>query len=123
MIRTPVSADRLQDSSGASPRVPRAPLKVPRRYLAWAELLRRVFAIDGLVCAGGGRRRVVATIKDPPVVQRILHHLGRPTDVPQPAPPRPPPAGRALAFDFPDEQRARHSPMTGCISTPRLPVL
>ncbi len=46
---------------------------------------------------------IIATIEDPHVVQRILRHLGLPTDTPVPDPARPPPASvSALAFDFPD---------------------
>jgi len=67
-----------------------------------ATLLRRVFAIDVLACACGGRLRFIATIEDPVVVQRILRHLSLPTETPAPAPARPPPAPDSpLAFDFP----------------------
>ena len=42
------------------------------------------------------------TIEDPPVVQRILAHVGLPTTLPEAYPARPPPAaGDTLAFDFP----------------------
>ena len=45
--------------------------------------MRRVFAIDVLACAGcGGRLRFLATIEDPPVVTKILAHLGLPTERP-----------------------------------------
>ncbi|MBI3770039.1 MAG: hypothetical protein HY271_16325 [Deltaproteobacteria bacterium] len=63
--------------------------------------MRRIFQIDVLTCGCGGRLRFIATIEDPPVVQRILRHLGLPTDTPVPDPARPPP-GSVLAFDFPD---------------------
>jgi hypothetical protein len=63
--------------------------------------MRRVFEIDVVVCACGARLRFVATIEDPPVVQRILRHLGLPTETPVPAPARPPPAGDDLPFEFP----------------------
>jgi hypothetical protein len=59
----------------------------------WAELLRRIFQIDVLACACGGRLQFIATIEDPPVVQRILRHLGLPTATPGLAPARSPPAG------------------------------
>jgi hypothetical protein len=74
-----------------------------RRYWAWADLMRRVFALDVLACSTcGGRLRFIATIEDPPVVQRILAHVGLPTTVPEASPARPPPAaGDTLAFDFP----------------------
>ena len=74
-----------------------------RPYWAWADLMRRVFSLDILACAAcGGRLRFIATIEDPPVVQRILAHVGLPTTVPEASPARPPPAaGDTLAFDFP----------------------
>jgi hypothetical protein len=59
-----------------------------------------------LACACGGRLRFIATIEDPVVVQRILRHVGLPTEAPEPGPPdrrhdpqlhspsTPPPEGR-----------------------------
>jgi hypothetical protein len=60
------------------------PPRPPRRHFAWGELLRRIFAIDVLACTCGGRLRFIATIEDPPVVERILRHLGKPTQYPNP---------------------------------------
>ena len=70
-----------------------------RRAWAWADLMRRVFAIDVLACAGcGGRLRFLATIEDPPTVTKILAHLGLPTEGPALTPARPPP--QPDGFDF-----------------------
>jgi hypothetical protein len=45
-------------------------------HFAWADLLRRVFAIDNLACPDcGGRLRLLATIEDRAVVDQILTHL------------------------------------------------
>ena len=56
----------------------------------WAELLRRVFAVDALTCPHcGGPRRLIAQLTDPIVVRKILAHLGLPTEPPRPAPARP----------------------------------
>jgi hypothetical protein len=102
----PTPAHRDADDASAPPtapatEVPRAAPPV-RHYFAWAELLRRIFAINVLACACGGRLRFIATIEDPVVVQRILRHVGLPTETPQPAPARPPPSPDSpLAFDFP----------------------
>ena len=53
------------------------PSPTPARRWRWADLLRRVFAVDVLRCPNcGGRMRVLATIDDPDVVRRILAHLG-----------------------------------------------
>ena len=62
----------------------------------WAELLRRVFALDVLTCPHcGGPRRLIAQLTDPVVVRKILAHLGHPTE-----PPRPAPARSREQFDF-----------------------
>jgi hypothetical protein len=54
----------------------------------WASLLRRSFSVDVLECPKcHGRLRVLAVITDREPVQRILAHLGMPTD--------PPPLARA----------------------------
>ena len=51
-----------------------------RRNLLWAELMRRVFGIDVLVCPEcQGHCRVIACIDDPAVIRKILEHLGRPS--------------------------------------------
>jgi Putative transposase/Transposase zinc-binding domain len=53
----------------------------------WARLLKRVFDIDIEHCPNcGGRLKIIAAIEDPPVIVRILAHLGLPTR----APPRTP---------------------------------
>jgi hypothetical protein len=66
-----------------------------RRALTWAQRLKRVFAIDIEVCRRcGGRLRVIASIDDPAVIERILGHLGRDADSAPLAPPsRAPPDG------------------------------
>ena len=62
----------------------------------WAELLRRVFALDVLTCPQcGGPRRLIARLTDPTVVRKILTHLGHPTEPPRSAPARSP-----EQFDF-----------------------
>ena len=54
--------------------------------------MRRSFGFDVLACARcGGRMRLVALIDQPPVIQRILRHLGFPTEIPEPRPARDPP--------------------------------
>jgi hypothetical protein len=62
------------------------------RRLRWAELLRRVFAVDVLTCPHcGGARRLIAMITDGLVVRRILDHLELPSSAPVIAPARAPP--------------------------------
>jgi hypothetical protein len=60
------------------------------RRLEWAELLRRTWAVDVLRCSRcGGRRTLLAFVRDPKAIRAILGHLGLLLD--QPAPPRGPP--------------------------------
>ncbi len=59
----------------------------------WAELMRRSLGLDVLACPRcGGTLRLIALIEDPAVIQRVLRHLGLPTDIPEAQPARAPPA-------------------------------
>jgi hypothetical protein len=70
---------------------PDGPVPPPSNYL-WAQLMRRSFGFDVLACPRcGGRLRLLAVIEDRTVARRILAHLGLPTEVPSPRPPRAPP--------------------------------
>jgi hypothetical protein len=61
------------------------------RY-AWAELLRRVFFIDVLVCTQcGGPRSLLAAIHDPESIRRVISTMGLPTEIPVLAPAWAPP--------------------------------
>ncbi len=74
--------------------------RAARRHWAWAQLMQRAFGVDVLACPRcAGRLRLVATVEDPHAIQAILESLGLPAEVPQPAPPQPPPveAGRLPA--------------------------
>jgi hypothetical protein len=69
-----------------------------QRSLSWAQRLKRVFAIDIEVCRRcGGKLKVIASIEDPPVIERILEHLGGDSEPADPAnPSRGPPQGDLL---------------------------
>lgn len=80
---------------GVSP-TDQAPAEPPTsgggRGWRWADLMRRVFAVDVLAWAHcGGRLRLVATVEASDVTRRILRHLGLPNEVPPPTPARAPP--------------------------------
>ena len=66
--------------------------KLRRTRIPWAELLRRVWAIDILHCLRcGGRREVIGLIKDPLQARKILQHLGLETETYDALPARAPP--------------------------------
>ena len=75
--------------------VPHAPGKRRRggvRRYAWAELLRRVFEVDVLVCPHcGGARRLLAAITAPESIARVLSAMGLSSEAPELAPARAPP--------------------------------
>jgi hypothetical protein len=82
--------DRMPQPRGL-PAPARPAAYVRPSYVAWADLLRRVFAVDILACPDcGGRLRLLATIEDRTVVEKILTHLGLPVDLPQPSAARTP---------------------------------
>ena len=63
----------------------------PKAYsMTWAQRLKRVFAIEIEKCEKcGGPVRIIASIEDPDVIQKILKHLGldRPEDPQNRSPP------------------------------------
>jgi len=78
------------DTAATPQPAPREGYTRPNHY-AWADLLRRTFAIDVLVCPEcGGRLRLLATIDDSAVIEKILRHLGLRVEPPAPAPARAP---------------------------------
>jgi hypothetical protein len=90
-IETTATTDRVGAPS-EPPRFPRhGPPGTPRR-LSWAELMRRVFAVDVLECPDcGGRMRILAAIHNPDAVRAILESLGLPSRPPPSLPAQPAP--------------------------------
>jgi hypothetical protein len=69
--------------------VPDGPSRAAHRR-RWAELIRRVYEVDPLVCPRcGGEMRVIGFITQPAVIDRILDHLRRRDKTARPT--RPPP--------------------------------
>jgi hypothetical protein len=51
--------------------------------MSWAQLLKLLFDIDIEHCPnGGGALKIIAATEDPPVIVKILGHLGLPTRAP-----------------------------------------
>lgn len=70
----------------------REPVCPPRRNYSWAQLMKRVFAIDVLQCERcGGPMRIVAAIHPPETTRKILDCLGLPNRAPPLAPAVPEP--------------------------------
>jgi hypothetical protein len=66
--------------------------EIRARRLPWAELLRRVFAVDVLKCDKcGGNRTIISAITQPDVIRAILSCLGLATDAKRHHPARGPP--------------------------------
>ena len=65
------------------------PSASPRPRMSWAQLLKRVFAIDSTTCPQcGGPLTILAAIEEPAVIGKILSHLGLPARAPPKAPAR-----------------------------------
>jgi hypothetical protein len=77
----PPSAIDLPDAADKGNPPPRVPASDLARRLRWAELMQRVFEEDVTRCPRcGGTTRVLSVILDPDVIERILSHLGLPTE-------------------------------------------
>jgi hypothetical protein len=93
-----------------------APARVSRNP-RWAELMQRTFGFDVLACPScGGRLRLVALIHDQRVIERILGHLGLPTQMPAARPARAPPlpAGDDPTGDITREGYRGHASDASC---------
>ena len=66
-----------------------APYASTQARMSWAQLLKRIFAIDMAACPQcGGPLTILAAIEDPTVIAKILAHLGLPTRAPPKTPAR-----------------------------------
>lgn len=75
--------------SPTSPPQPVSDARPRRKTFPWADLLRRVFSLDVLVCPRClGPLTVIAFINEIAVVEKILAHLGQPTKPPRLSPVR-----------------------------------
>jgi hypothetical protein len=73
----------------------------------WALLLARIYESLPLDCPRCGERmRIIAFVLDPPVIERILLHLGEPTEPPAILPARSPLQGEMVASGADDRRKA-----------------
>jgi hypothetical protein len=73
--------------SAVAPEGAESPSSSHGRNYSWAELMKRVWAVDVLDCPRcHGRMRILATIHPPDSTQKILDHLGLPSRAPPIAP-------------------------------------
>jgi hypothetical protein len=98
-VLAPRAAWRRAVVPGATPGV--AGRRADRRpNPTWADLMRRGFGFDVLACPRCGRRMtLIAVIHARAIVERILRHLGEPTDLPRLGPSRDPPVPGLLQLD------------------------
>ena len=122
---SPSAPSAAAPADASTPLRPTQPLpgarRSRRRVLPWAELLRRVFAIDVLLCPTClGPMTVVAYLTEPAVVEKILTHLGLHGSSPPLAPARR--LGQLEFFDDADhvaDDRRTAPGSPGCRAPPR----
>ena len=55
----------------------------------WAEMIRKLYKVDPLLCPTcGGRMRIIAFIEDPKAIDRIICHLKLTFEAERPPPPQ-----------------------------------
>ena len=75
-------------SGGTSQKTPTPPERAALRR-RWANLIRRVYEVDPLVCPRcGAEMRVIGFVTDPTVVRRIVDHYRKRDKPARPPPPR-----------------------------------
>ena len=54
----------------------------------WAEMIRKVYEVDPLLCPPcGGRMRIISFVEDPKVIDRIIRYLELSVEAERPPPP------------------------------------
>ncbi len=80
LVPSPPAAPTPADASASSSTLAQLPRRLDRPArtyrVPWADLLRKVFAVDVLACPCGGRLQLIAFIAEATVAKRILDHLG-----------------------------------------------
>ncbi len=89
----------MEPEGSGSARREAIPGSADRRRLrrGWAQLIRRVYGVDPLLCPCGETMRILSFLTDPPVVRKILRHLASQSAERPRGPPRVAPGPSALA--------------------------
>ncbi len=83
--------DRSQGNTTESDDTPSKKKGSSSHYL-WAILIARIYAVFPLVCPDcGGQMKIIAFIREKPIIHKILNHIGEPTEPPALTPARAPP--------------------------------
>lgn len=73
-----------------------------RARLTWARLVKKIYEVDPLLCSYcGSEMKIIAFVVEHASVRRILRHLGRPPQRPEPLA-NSPPEELDLDFEPPD---------------------
>jgi len=73
---TPAKRGKGSNTQGFISKKNVEPPEHEHKEMTWAQRLKRVFNIDITICNHcGGALRIIATIEDPLVIQKILDHL------------------------------------------------
>ena len=95
-IEASIDEDSREETLDLEDSEPR-PNKKKSSGMTWAQRLRRVFDIDIETCHEcGGKVKVISSIEDPQVIEKILTHLGITSQSPSLWPPRGPPQSKSF---------------------------
>ncbi len=65
------------DNSKSTAETELSPKKRAALRKSWAQLIKRVYQVDPLICDCGGTLRVISFITQHKVIRKILHHLDK----------------------------------------------
>ena len=78
---------KAEDDSSHPPIIEDDPAYVPSN--GWAEMIRKVYEVDPLLCSScGGRMRIISFIEEPKTIDRIIRHLELTFEAERPPPPQ-----------------------------------
>ena len=94
----PVPEGRQEDGSVSKKK------KSSFSHYLWAILIARIYAVFPLICPDcGGQMKIIAFVREKPVIHQILNHIGEPTKPPILSPARAPPLWEEVAINSSSE--------------------